>query len=122
MAFRSRRPAEAGLGGPLPEPDPRPPWNGRTPALAPHVEYVRDPGGQGLVLMPSAFSGPDVVTGFGAPWQPTPVCPARGPAGLWTERSRASGPPRRRYGRWTATAPPSLYERTPLGAAPASGV
>ncbi|OLZ63894.1 hypothetical protein AV521_37195 [Streptomyces sp. IMTB 2501] len=35
--------------------------------------------------MPSAFSWPDAITGFEPPWQPTPVCPARGIAGLWTE-------------------------------------
>ncbi|QIS76066.1 winged helix-turn-helix transcriptional regulator [Streptomyces sp. DSM 40868] len=85
VVFHSRRPAEVGLGRLLPELDPRLSWNGRTLALAPHLEYARDLGGRGLVLMPSVFSWPDVVTDFEAPWQPTLVYPARGPGGLWTE-------------------------------------
>ncbi|WP_251094976.1 DUF5937 family protein [Streptomyces sp. Caat 7-52] len=84
VAFHSRRLAEVGLGRLLPELDARLSWNGRTLTLARHGEYARDLGGQGLVLMPSVFSWPDVVTGFEPPWQPTLVYPARGIAGLWT--------------------------------------
>ncbi|WP_372504791.1 DUF5937 family protein [Streptomyces lavenduligriseus] len=109
VAFHSRRLAEVGLGRLLPEPDPRLSWNGRGPALALHAEYARDLGGQALVLMPSAFSWPDVVTGLKAPWQPTPVCPARGPGGLGSNRAPAA--PRRWYGCWAATAPPSSGRR-----------
>jgi DNA-binding transcriptional ArsR family regulator len=85
VAFHSRRLAEVGLGALLPELDPRLSWNGRTLTLSLHGEYARDLGGQGLVLMPSVFSWPDVITGFEPPWQPTVVYPARGLAGLWTE-------------------------------------
>ncbi|MEU7563694.1 hypothetical protein [Streptomyces eurythermus] len=46
VAFPSRRLAEVGLGRPLPELVPRPPWNGRTPALAPHVEYAATSAGR----------------------------------------------------------------------------
>lgn len=151
-----------GLGRLLPGLDPRLTWNGRKPTLAPHVEYARDLGGQGLVLMPSVFSWPDVVTGFEAPWQPTLVYPARGLGGLWTEpgtrtpealvrlpgrnrvavlaESATTGALAHRLG----LAPSSvsshltilrdaglltsrryghqvLYERTPLGVAPATG-
>lgn len=84
VAYHSRRLAEVGLGRLLPELDPRLSWNGRTLTLALHTEYARDLGGQGLVLMPSAFSWPDVVTGFEPPWQPALVYPARALAGLWT--------------------------------------
>ncbi|MEU6776230.1 DUF5937 family protein [Streptomyces sp. NPDC046759] len=85
VAFHSRRLAEVGLGTLLPELDDRLSWDGRTLALALHVEYARDLDGQGLVLMPSVFSWPDVITGFDPPWQPTLVYPARGIAGLWSE-------------------------------------
>ena len=85
VAFHSRRLAEVGLGTLLPELDPRLSWDGRTLTLALRTEYARDLAGQGLVLMPSVFSWPDVITGFEPPWQPTVVYPARGLAGLWTE-------------------------------------
>ncbi|KUM93962.1 ArsR family transcriptional regulator [Streptomyces cellostaticus] len=85
VAFHSRRLAEVGLGTLLPELDARLSWTGRTLTLARQSEYARDLGGQGLVLMPSVFSWPDVITGFEPPWQPTVVYPARGIAGLWAE-------------------------------------
>lgn len=85
VAFHSRRLAEVGLGTLLPELDARLSWDGRTLTLPLHGEYARDLGGQGLVLMPSVFSWPDVITGFDPPWQPTVVYPARGIAGLWAE-------------------------------------
>ncbi|MFB8178273.1 DUF5937 family protein [Streptomyces sp. NPDC055966] len=85
VAFHSRRLAEVGLGTLLPELDRRLSWDGRTLTLALRGEYARDLAGQGLVLMPSVFSWPDVVTGFEPPWQPTVVYPARGLAGLWAD-------------------------------------
>ncbi len=41
-------------------------------------------GGQGLLLMPSAFVWPGIAGGFDPPWQPTVVYPARGIGALWT--------------------------------------
>ncbi|MEU1786294.1 DUF5937 family protein [Streptomyces sparsogenes] len=41
--------------------------------------------GRGLLLMPSVFVWPDVVSGFAPPWQPTVIYPARGVGGLWQE-------------------------------------
>ncbi|MFD3697801.1 DUF5937 family protein [Streptomyces sp. NPDC058646] len=41
-------------------------------------------GGQGLLLMPSAFVWPQIAGGFDPPWQPTVVYPARGIGALWT--------------------------------------
>ncbi|WP_405552722.1 DUF5937 family protein [Streptomyces sp. NBC_01171] len=84
VAFHSRRLAEVGLGTLLPELDPRLSWDGRTLTL-PGGVYERRLGGRGLVLMPSVFCWPDVVTGFDPPWQPTLVYPARGVGGLWAE-------------------------------------
>ncbi|AWT45545.1 winged helix-turn-helix transcriptional regulator [Streptomyces actuosus] len=85
VAFHSRRLAEVGLGRLLPELDRRLSWNGRTLTIEWRGEHVRELGGQGLVLMPSVFSWPDVVSGFDPPWQPTVVYPARGIGGLWAE-------------------------------------
>ncbi|MET9143002.1 DUF5937 family protein [Streptomyces sp. NPDC004042] len=89
IAFHSRRLAEVGLEALLPELDRRLSWDGRTLTVDWHGEYGRDLGGQGLVLMPSVFSWPDVISGFEPPWQPTLVYPARGLAGLWTEPGAA---------------------------------
>ncbi|WP_151478048.1 ArsR/SmtB family transcription factor [Streptomyces albicerus] len=87
VAFHSRRLAEVGLGGLLPELDRRFAWDAGTLTVDWKGEHVRELGGQGLVLMPSVFSWPDVVSGFDPPWQPTLVYPARGIAGLWAEPS-----------------------------------
>ncbi|MGW5331644.1 DUF5937 family protein [Streptomyces bauhiniae] len=84
VAFHSRRLAEVGLGTLLPELDARLSWDGRTLTL-PRGAYERRLGGRGLVLMPSVFCWPDVITGFDPPWQPTLVYPARGVGGLWAE-------------------------------------
>lgn len=85
VSFHSRRLAEVGLGALLPELDRRLAWNGRALTIEWRAEHVRDLGGQGLVLMPSVFSWPDVISGFEPPWQPTVVYPARGIGGLWAE-------------------------------------
>ena len=87
VVFHSRRLAEVGLGGLLSELDRRFAWDAGTLTIDVRGEHVRELGGQGLVLMPSVFSWPNVVSGFEAPWQPTLVYPARGIAGLWAEPS-----------------------------------
>ncbi|MGW5043943.1 DUF5937 family protein [Streptomyces griseoluteus] len=84
VAFHSRRLAEVGLGTLLPELDPRLSWDGRT-LTVPGGVYERRLGGRGLVLTPSVFCWPDVITGFDPPWQPALVYPARGVGGLWAE-------------------------------------
>lgn len=85
VAFHSLRLAEVGLGGLLPELDRRCGWRAGTLTVASKGEHERHLGGQGLVLMPSVFSWPDVVSGFDPPWQPTLVYPARGIGGLWSD-------------------------------------
>jgi DNA-binding transcriptional ArsR family regulator len=44
---------------------------------------VWDLGGRGVLLMPSIFVWPDVVSGFAPRWQPTVIYPARGMGDLW---------------------------------------
>ncbi|MFE0175928.1 DUF5937 family protein [Streptomyces sp. NPDC059002] len=87
VAFHSRRLAEVGLGGLLPELDPRLSWDAGTLTVEWREEHVRHLAGQGLILIPSVFSWPDVISGFDPPWQPTIAYPVRGIAGLWAEPS-----------------------------------
>ncbi|MEU6539439.1 DUF5937 family protein [Streptomyces sp. NPDC047000] len=86
IAFHSRRLAQVGLGGLLPEIAPGCEWRAGTLTVAFRGEYERHLDGRGLVLMPSVFIWPDVVSTFEPPWQPTLVYPARGIGGLWGER------------------------------------
>ncbi|MGW3814157.1 DUF5937 family protein [Streptomyces sp. NPDC005046] len=85
IAFHSRRLAQVGLGGLLPEIDGRFGWRSHTLTVEVGARHERHLSGQGLVLMPSVFSWPDVISGFEPPWQPTLVYPARGIGGLWAE-------------------------------------
>ncbi|MEU6125321.1 DUF5937 family protein [Streptomyces sp. NPDC047123] len=85
VAFHSRRLAQVGLGGLLPELDRRLTWDAGTLTVEWRDEHVRHLSGQGLVLIPSVFSWPDVISGFDPPWQPTIAYPVRGIAGLWAE-------------------------------------
>ncbi|KAB1984549.1 ArsR/SmtB family transcription factor [Streptomyces triticiradicis] len=85
VAFHSRRLAEVGLGGLLPEIDRRFGWRSHTLTVEVGGRHERHLAGRGLVLMPSVFSWPDVISGFEPPWQATLVYPARGVGGLWTE-------------------------------------
>ncbi|MEU4726139.1 DUF5937 family protein [Nonomuraea dietziae] len=39
--------------------------------------------GRGVLMVPSVFVWPDVISGFAAPWQPTVIYPARGMGALW---------------------------------------
>ncbi|MEU9185861.1 DUF5937 family protein [Streptomyces sp. NPDC048484] len=87
VAFHSRRLAAVGLAGLLPELDRRVAWDPGGLTIDWKGDHVRDLGGRGLVLMPSVFTWPDVVSGFDPPWQPTLVYPARGIGGLWAEPS-----------------------------------
>lgn len=85
VAFHSRRLAEVGLGGLLPEIHRRLTWRAGTLTVEWDGEHERRLGGQGLVLMPSVFVWPDVISTFPPPWQPALVYPARGIGGLWSE-------------------------------------
>ncbi|EPH42730.1 DUF5937 family protein [Streptomyces aurantiacus] len=84
VAYHSRRLAEVGLGALLPELDRRLAWDSGTLTARWRGRHSRHLDGRGLVLMPSVFSWPDVISGYDPPWQPTLVYPARGLAGLWS--------------------------------------
>ncbi|MFF0472867.1 DUF5937 family protein [Streptomyces sp. NPDC004284] len=87
VAYHSRRLAEGGLERLLDELHPAFDFAAETATLRVDYpgEHDRPLDGQGLVLMPSVFTWPDVVSGFDPPWQPTVVYPARGIGGLWSE-------------------------------------
>ncbi|MEU8762158.1 DUF5937 family protein [Streptomyces sp. NPDC048659] len=87
VAYHSRRLAEGGLERLLAELHPAFAWDEErsTLTVAYRGEHVRALDGQGLVLLPSVFTWPDVVSGFDPPWQPTVAYPARGIGALWTE-------------------------------------
>ncbi|MEU2339127.1 DUF5937 family protein [Streptomyces sp. NPDC006654] len=85
IAFHSRRLAEVGLGGLLPEIHRDCAWRSGTLTVRSAGLYERRLGGQGLVLMPSVFTWPDLISTFDPPARPTLVYPARGIGGLWTE-------------------------------------
>lgn len=87
VAYHSRRLAEGGLERLLAELHPAFAWTEETATLtvAYRGEHVRALEGQGLILVPSVFVWPEVVSGYDPPWQPTVVYPVRGIGGLWSE-------------------------------------
>ena len=117
VAFHSRRLAEVGLGGLLPEINRRFGWQAGTLTVDMNLEHERRLGGQGLMLMPSVFIWPDVVSTFDPPWQPTIAYPARGIGGLWAEPTgRTPDTLVRLLGRGRATVLAALDEPASTGA------
>ncbi|TXS51813.1 ArsR family transcriptional regulator [Streptomyces sp. uw30] len=91
IAHRSRRAADGGLDALLTGLHPSVDWADHTLTLRRYAEVAdaQRPDGRGVLLMPSVFVWPDVVSGFAQPWQPTLIYPARGMGGL-----HADPPPR----------------------------
>ncbi|MFI1800886.1 DUF5937 family protein [Streptomyces sp. NPDC020379] len=83
VAFHARRLTEGGLEALFADLHPRLVWSGDTLSITRPGEHSRELGGDGLTLVPSAFSWPEVIGGFEPPWPTTVVYPARGIAGLW---------------------------------------
>lgn len=86
IAHRSRRAADAGLDALLTGLHPAVDWAGHTLTLREYRDLTdaQRPDGRGVLLMPSVFVWPDVVSGFARPWQPTVIYPARGMGRLHT--------------------------------------
>jgi DNA-binding transcriptional ArsR family regulator len=91
IAFRARRLAEGGLERVFADLQPWVRWRDGTLRVSTRASDRRDLGGEGLVLMPSAFNWPSVSVMLDPPWQPTLIYPARGIAALW--HSPATAPP-----------------------------
>ncbi|MFJ3666461.1 DUF5937 family protein [Streptomyces sp. NPDC090106] len=117
VAFHSRRLAEVGLGGLLPEISRRFGWDAGTLTVESRGLHERRLDGRGLVLMPSVFVWPDVVSSFDPPWQSMVVYPARGIGGLWAEPAgRAPDSLVRLLGRGRAAVLTALDEPAGTGA------
>ncbi|MET9388328.1 DUF5937 family protein [Streptomyces sp. NPDC002928] len=80
IAHRSRQTADGGLDALLTGLHPGIHWADDTLTLRMYGELAQAQGadGRGVLLMPSVFVWPDVVSGFARPWQPTVIYPARG--------------------------------------------
>ncbi|MFH8365507.1 DUF5937 family protein [Streptomyces sp. NPDC018031] len=93
IAFRSRQLAGGGLERLFEDLRPAMTWaDGRlTVRTTGNVPPFQRLDGRGLLLLPSAFVWPDVVSGFAPPWQPTVIYPVRGIGGLW-QRSSPGAP------------------------------
>ncbi|WP_189826795.1 ArsR/SmtB family transcription factor [Streptomyces finlayi] len=91
ILFHTRRLAQGGLEALFSELHPRLTWAPPTLTLTTRAgwEERRPLDGQGLVLVPSLFCWPDLVSGMEAPWQPALVYPARGIGSLWTPETTA---------------------------------
>ncbi|WP_432145904.1 DUF5937 family protein [Streptomyces sp. bgisy084] len=87
IAYRSRQLAGGGLQRLFADLHPRLSWSGDTLTVRTRADLalMQDLDGRGVLLLPSVFVWPDVVSGFDPPWQPTVIYPARGIGGLWTE-------------------------------------
>lgn len=87
IAHRSRKGADGGLDALLTGLHPAVDWAGHTLTLRTYEDRAeaQPPDGRGVLLMPSVFVWPDVVSGFARPWQPTVVYPALGMGRLHTD-------------------------------------
>lgn len=85
IAYRARQLAEAGMERLFADLHPGLSWKDGT--LSVHTKYrgvmVQELSGRGVLLLPSVFVWPDVVSGFAPPWQPAVIYPARGVGNLW---------------------------------------
>ncbi|MGI5451826.1 DUF5937 family protein [Streptomyces sp. CA-249302] len=86
IAHRARRAADGGLDALLTGLHPTVDWAAHTLTLRLYGEQAdaQPPDGRGILLMPSVFVWPDVVSGFARPWQPTVIYPALGMGRLHT--------------------------------------
>ncbi|MET7596906.1 DUF5937 family protein [Streptomyces sp. NPDC004082] len=84
VAHRSRQLADGGLEALFDDLHPGIHWAGNALTLRMYgdLQDAQGPDGRGVLLMPSVFVWPDVVSGFARPWQPTVIYPARGMGGL----------------------------------------
>ncbi|WP_043266162.1 DUF5937 family protein [Streptomyces sp. CT34] len=85
IAYRSRQLADGGLRRLFADLHPRLSWSDGTLTVRTRTDLaqMQDLDGRGVLLLPSVFVWPDVVSGFDPPWQPTVIYPARGIGGLW---------------------------------------
>jgi DNA-binding transcriptional ArsR family regulator len=92
IAHRARQLAEGGLERLFADLHPRLSWSEGT--LSVRTSYrglqVQQLRGRGVLMIPSVFVWPDVVSGFAPPWQPAVLYPARGVGNLWQRPTAGS--------------------------------
>jgi DNA-binding transcriptional ArsR family regulator len=91
LLYRARKLTEGGARALFADLDPTVRWRRDTLCIEKAVELSLDLAGQGLLLVPSVFTGPQVAMVTSAPWQPTLIYPARGVGALW-DRDPAPAP------------------------------
>jgi DNA-binding transcriptional ArsR family regulator len=91
VLYRARKLTEGGARALFADVDPTVRWRRDTLCIEKAVELSLDLAGQGLLLVPSVFTGPRVAMVTAAPWQPTLIYPARGVGALW-DRDPAPAP------------------------------
>lgn len=93
VGYRTRQLAAGGLEALFSDLHPDVTWADQTLTVRGRSAFRlrQDVGGRGVLLLPSVFVWPDVVSGFAPPWQPTVLYPARGMAELW-QRPPAAPP------------------------------
>jgi DNA-binding transcriptional ArsR family regulator len=102
IEHRSRVLAAHGLGDVIDGLHERVRWTGEAIVIDPGPDEERELGGDGLVLMPTAFGWPVVTAVVDRPWQPTLIYPARGIGALLGGRASAPAPLVRLLGRTRA--------------------
>ncbi|TQM01483.1 helix-turn-helix protein [Actinoallomurus bryophytorum] len=102
IEYRSRVLAARGLGEVIDGLHERIRWTGQAIVIEPGPKQERELGGEGLILMPSAFGWPIVTAVVDRPWQPTLIYPVRGIGELLGGRATASAPLARLLGRTRA--------------------
>ncbi len=93
VEYRSRLLAAHGLGHVVAGLHERIHWAGEAIVIDPAAEDLdRELGGDGLILMPSAFVWPSVTAIVDPPWRPTLIYPARGVGALLGGRAAPPAP------------------------------
>ncbi|AXK35478.1 ArsR family transcriptional regulator [Streptomyces armeniacus] len=84
ILFHTRRLGEGGLAALFEGLHPQVTWADGTLTVERSVDFSRRLDGSGLILIPSVFVWPDVISGFRPPWPSAVVYPARGIGSLWS--------------------------------------
>ncbi|MEU9284588.1 DUF5937 family protein [Streptomyces sp. NPDC048275] len=94
ITHRARQLADGGLEALFGDLHPEIEWAHDTLTLRGYGDLKEAQGadGRGVLLMPSVFVRPDVVSGFARPWQPTVIYPARVTGGLPAGGATAEAP------------------------------
>lgn len=91
IRFRSDRAARSGPGEMLRDLHPDVAWDGLTLTVDNVGDATVDLAGEGLTLMPSAYTWPHPIVVVGTPWPATVAYPVRGIAELWSAPAEPPG-------------------------------